>query len=284
MVKFMPVNLPDEYVESEEYAQDLLLDFEERSLVALLGLDSGIKDSVLNILQIYEQSGIYGLGLSAITNLLRRDVMAAARSAIYTQHPLRIAVLQQMIKEQQTTMRLLSAWQFTQLGVMAEDELYTLSIPDTAWYDSDMELASAYSAFLTRLSHTITAGAITGATISALRADVTKLFNKDYGLSLQTNIAKTARQAAALARRVAFSSMFGRYQEHFDGYMWITMLDERVCPYCRPLHGQVFYASQGGERPPAHMGCRCTTMAVPTVVKHNPVWERFRDWLDRLGF
>lgn len=47
---------------------------------------------------------------------------------------------------------------------------------------------------------------------------------------------------------------------------WMTVLDDRVCPWCEPLHGTVLlydelfsYTGQGGplRRPPAHPKCRC---------------------------
>jgi len=49
---------------------------------------------------------------------------------------------------------------------------------------------------------------------------------------------------------------------------WVTVMDERVCPICEPLHNQEvsingkFTAGEGkalfnGIRPPAHVGCRC---------------------------
>lgn len=56
---------------------------------------------------------------------------------------------------------------------------------------------------------------------------------------------------------------------------WVTVLDERVCPTCEPLHNQVVgmegnfssvdYDKQllfSGERPPAHPRCRCFIEAV----------------------
>lgn len=46
---------------------------------------------------------------------------------------------------------------------------------------------------------------------------------------------------------------------------WFTVQDDRVCPICAPMHGQVrkfdasFVSPQGfrGRRPPAHVQCRC---------------------------
>jgi hypothetical protein len=37
---------------------------------------------------------------------------------------------------------------------------------------------------------------------------------------------------------------------------WVTAADERTCPVCAPLHGQVFLAGEGPV-PPLHRSCRC---------------------------
>lgn len=56
---------------------------------------------------------------------------------------------------------------------------------------------------------------------------------------------------------------------------WYTALDEMVCPYCAPLHGQrtgkngVFKSAEFGnvEYPPLHPRCRCTTLPVIEQVR-----------------
>jgi SPP1 gp7 family putative phage head morphogenesis protein len=42
-------------------------------------------------------------------------------------------------------------------------------------------------------------------------------------------------------------------------YEWISTLDARTCPVCRPLDRKVF-ASGKGPQPPVHPQCRCTTI------------------------
>ena len=37
---------------------------------------------------------------------------------------------------------------------------------------------------------------------------------------------------------------------------WVTAADERTCPVCAPLHGQVFPEGEG-PMPPLHRSCRC---------------------------
>jgi hypothetical protein len=37
---------------------------------------------------------------------------------------------------------------------------------------------------------------------------------------------------------------------------WVTAGDERTCPVCAPLHGQIFREGEG-PFPPLHRSCRC---------------------------
>lgn len=36
-----------------------------------------------------------------------------------------------------------------------------------------------------------------------------------------------------------------------------TSADDKVCPYCSPLNGEVFDVDDYGHKPPIHVGCRC---------------------------
>ena len=40
---------------------------------------------------------------------------------------------------------------------------------------------------------------------------------------------------------------------------WVTADDERTCPVCAPLHGQLFRNDEG-PMPPLHRSCRCRRM------------------------
>jgi SPP1 gp7 family putative phage head morphogenesis protein len=67
---------------------------------------------------------------------------------------------------------------------------------------------------------------------------------------------------------------------------WVTVMDDRVCPICSPLHNQVvgidnnFTGKQStdlgtkivfeGERPPAHVNCRCYLEEVITGFDVSP--------------
>jgi SPP1 gp7 family putative phage head morphogenesis protein len=64
---------------------------------------------------------------------------------------------------------------------------------------------------------------------------------------------------------------------------WFTRADERVCPICRPLNGQVIASQRGfesdtaewqgtGGQPPAHWQCRCFT----EVIRTGPIGRALR--------
>ena len=42
---------------------------------------------------------------------------------------------------------------------------------------------------------------------------------------------------------------------------WFAALDERLCPICDDLHGNL-YPLGSGYRPPAHVNCRCVILPV----------------------
>ncbi len=76
----------------------------------------------------------------------------------------------------------------------------------------------------------------------------------------------TTRQAEALVRTsVIHSATQGRealYKENqslIKNVQWVATLDNRTCPICGSLDGQVFKVDEG-ERPPIHPLCRCTTV------------------------
>jgi SPP1 gp7 family putative phage head morphogenesis protein len=46
------------------------------------------------------------------------------------------------------------------------------------------------------------------------------------------------------------------------GVRWVATLSLRTCPACAALDGKVFDVDGGGERPPLHPNCRCTTVPI----------------------
>jgi SPP1 gp7 family putative phage head morphogenesis protein len=88
-----------------------------------------------------------------------------------------------------------------------------------------------------------------------------------------------SKRAAMIARtEIQIAQNEGRYEgwkQAFDeGFvdpqatkMWITAQDERTCPICAPLDGEVVswngVFSIGLERPIVHPHCRCTMVILP---------------------
>lgn len=106
--------------------------------------------------------------------------------------------------------------------------------------------------------------------------------------------AKTSRAFNIARSEVARSDNFAITEAYKQSGVvvakeWFTALDERVCPYCRPLHGKVVsidknYFNKGdsflGEantplvlnyeaigEPPLHSQCRCTTLPVVKSIR-----------------
>ena len=54
--------------------------------------------------------------------------------------------------------------------------------------------------------------------------------------------------------------------EHIEQMQWWTSMDERVCPQCEDLNGEIVGVeevfSDGSDTPPAHANCRCTILPV----------------------
>ena len=77
-----------------------------------------------------------------------------------------------------------------------------------------------------------------------------------FGTQRASLIASTeVTRAFAEATRIAYDET-----GVVSGYRWDTARDERVCPICGPLHGQIVPKGQrfqGGLFPPAHPRCRC---------------------------
>jgi SPP1 gp7 family putative phage head morphogenesis protein len=74
------------------------------------------------------------------------------------------------------------------------------------------------------------------------------------------------RQVEALVRtgvnavaNEARNLVYDANEDIIEGVRWVATLDDRTCPICQPLDGEV-YPADSGPRPPAHVNCRCTTV------------------------
>lgn len=98
-------------------------------------------------------------------------------------------------------------------------------------------------------------------TVQGIRGTRARQF-KDGTTALKT------RQAEAIARtsiqQVASDARFQLWEENDDivtGYEWVSTLDGVTSTICRSLDGRKWKIGQG-PRPPAHINCRSTTVAV----------------------
>ena len=59
---------------------------------------------------------------------------------------------------------------------------------------------------------------------------------------------------------------------------WVARLDDRTCPRCRALHGQL--VDPATTAPPAHVHCRCH-LTPPGTAPAEDVWRNWREWGSR---
>lgn len=117
---------------------------------------------------------------------------------------------------------------------------------------------------------------------------------------------RSKRQARTVITETASEAHLSAYKEHgVDKYQFVATYDERTCPVCGRLDGQIFERSQaqaGINYPPMHPNCRCTTTAwfddpdldededrellvdkkTMTYVK-IPAGFTYRDWYNQYG-
>jgi hypothetical protein len=93
------------------------------------------------------------------------------------------------------------------------------------------------------------------------RADLEKMLAPAFGNTRASAIAVTevtrASSRAAIQTQTELAGL-GLSMTR----IWYTLLDERVCPVCGPLHGktETEWAVQYPAGPPAHPGCRCAVV------------------------
>jgi SPP1 gp7 family putative phage head morphogenesis protein len=67
---------------------------------------------------------------------------------------------------------------------------------------------------------------------------------------------RTASNHVANAAQVSWAKA---NSDVVTGMEWLSLLDERTCPICESLHGEI---TQGDPAPPAHPNCRCTLVPI----------------------
>lgn len=91
----------------------------------------------------------------------------------------------------------------------------------------------------------------------------TKALNYKDGI---LNISRTAtermvRTATNFVANAAREELFAENRDLIKSVMWVATLDTRTCVQCAELDGTEF-DMDAGERPPAHLNCRCATIPV----------------------
>ena len=93
----------------------------------------------------------------------------------------------------------------------------------------------------------------------------------------------TVRNCVRLAHtefiRVANQATLDGYKEYgvVKQYKWLASLDERICPICGQLDGEIFdadEASEGVNAPPIHPRCRCCTVAFFPPTEADKMFEK----------
>jgi len=100
-----------------------------------------------------------------------------------------------------------------------------------------------------------------GMTISQLEKELVPPFREERARTIAvTEVTRAYSEGNEAAWRESGS---------VEGKEWLTSVDERVCPICGPLHGQIVplnsdFSGPGGSfhNPPAHPRCRCDTAPV----------------------
>lgn len=94
----------------------------------------------------------------------------------------------------------------------------------------------------------------------------------------ETVVRTMVNQTATYARE----AVYAENQDMIDGVMWSSVLDARTSDVCMARDGQIYKPNEG-PRPPAHMNCRSTTIA---IFKGVPVPPRltYNEWLKKQSF
>lgn len=87
------------------------------------------------------------------------------------------------------------------------------------------------------------------------------------------------RTAVTHVASAAKEEFFRQNAEMFRGVQWSSVLDSRTTPVCRSRDGKIWPVGEG-PRPPAHVRCRSTVIAV-LKGQSAPQAETYSDWFSR---
>lgn len=95
-------------------------------------------------------------------------------------------------------------------------------------------------------------------------------FRNSVFKKIERNVSAIARTSVNHVSNTAREETYKANEEFMKGVQWVSTLDGDTSPICQDLDGNVFELGKG-PRPPAHIGCRSTTV---------PIMKSFRE----LGF
>ena len=115
---------------------------------------------------------------------------------------------------------------------------------------------------LEQLNTTFLRGVAIGQNPRVIAREMRKSIDLKFDKSPQGNLERLARTEFI---HMANQATMDGYNEHgVKQYKWLAALDEKTCPICGELDGQIFNRDDGQAGlnvPPAHPNCRCTTTA-----------------------
>ena len=108
-----------------------------------------------------------------------------------------------------------------------------------------------------RVSQTIRAGFAQGQTTQ----DIVRSIRDTAMVPAKQNLKAVARTALQHAANEARLATWNANRDIVKKYRWVSTLDSRTTSQCQALDGQEYEFGEG-PMPPAHIGCRSTTVAV----------------------
>lgn len=108
-----------------------------------------------------------------------------------------------------------------------------------------------------QITQTITDGLILGDTTPEISKKVGSMMNTLHRRQLDTLVRTAANHTSSVAREMTYQ----QNSDLLDGYQWVSTLDNRTTMICASRDGKT-YAVDSGVMPPAHWGCRSTTIPV----------------------
>ncbi len=140
----------------------------------------------------------------------------------------------------------------------ALEEQYSLYLDDDEAEQEAMAWARSYARQRVDLMSGATLRAIERARDAESPDEAALIVERAFNEERRNRIGITEATAALAFGALLYKRLVNRQGADVD-LIWYTMMDERVCPVCGPLHGtkQEVWGAQFPGGPPAHVRCRC---------------------------